>query len=314
MPIALLPESFTGDPEFYGVDLHMHSTASDGALAPAEVVALCALRGVKLMALTDHDTVAGVSEAAAAASRQGIRLLPGAELSTRWQGISIHIVALLPQGPRGPLVEGLEAQARARESRAVVIARRMEKVGLENALAKAREQAGSGRPLGRPDFARALVAAGLVPDMATAFRKYLGSGKAGDVKAHWPDLAEVVDWVVAAGGVAVLAHPLRYGLTRRKRGQMLDDFVAAGGQAAELVSGFQNTDVTRDLARQLDERNLYASLGSDFHFPGGHLAPGSMSPVPRTAVLPVWTHPQLAAWLGSDSNMAKTNAMAPGAL
>ena len=294
MPIAPLPERFTGDPGSIGVDLHMHSTASDGALTPTEVVALCAERGVTLMALTDHDTVAGVAEATEAAHHLDVRLLPAAELSTRWQGISIHVVALLPQGPRGVLLSGIEAQAKAREARAEVIAERLEKLGLENALSRAREQAGGQRPLGRPDFARALVAAGLVPDVTTAFNKYLGSGKIGDVKAYWPALAEVVGWIVETGGVAALAHPLRYGLTRRKRGQLLDDFVAAGGQAAELVSGFQNADVTRDLARQLDERKLYASLGSDFHFPGGHLAPGSMSLVPRTAVPPVWTHPRLA--------------------
>ncbi|MGQ4878492.1 PHP domain-containing protein [Billgrantia sp. LNSP4103-1] len=299
MPMPRLPERFDGDPGPLGVDLHMHSTASDGALPPAEVVALCAARGVALMALTDHDTVAGVAEAGQAAGRLGVCLLPAAELSTRWQGVGIHVVGLLPQGARGELAAGLEAQARAREARAEVIAERMEKLGLDDALARAREQAGPYRPLGRPDFARALVAAGLVPDVATAFRKHLGSGKAGDVKAHWPAMAEVVGWIVAAGGVAVLAHPLRYGLTRRKRGQLLDDFTAAGGQAAELVSGFQNLDVTRDLARQLAERELYASLGSDFHFPGGHLAPGSMSPVPRTAVAPVWTHPRLAGFVAA---------------
>ncbi|MDX5433062.1 MAG: PHP domain-containing protein [Halomonas sp.] len=309
MPLPPLPERFAGDPGPLGIDLHMHSTASDGALAPAEVASLCAARGVRLMALTDHDTMAGVNEAGEAAARLGVCLLPAAELSTRWQGVGIHVVALLPQGASGTLEEGLKAQARAREARAEVIAERMEKLGLDDALAKAREQAGSHRPLGRPDFARALVAAGLVPDMATAFRKHLGSGKAGDVKAHWPALAEVVGWVVEAGGVAVLAHPLRHGLTRRKRGQLLDDFAAAGGQAAELVSGFQNADVTRDLARQLDERGLYASLGSDFHFPGGHLAPGSMSPVPRTAVPPVWTHPRLAGFVA-----AGCDAPTPGAL
>jgi predicted metal-dependent phosphoesterase TrpH len=303
-----LPEHFAGDPGPLGVDLHMHSTASDGALPPADVVALCAERGVTLMALTDHDTVAGVSEAAAAAKRLGVCLLPASELSTRWQGIGIHVVALLPQGAHGALAEGLDAQAEAREARAAVIAQRMEKLGLDNALARAREQAGPHRPLGRPDFARALVAAGLVPDVGTAFRKHLGSGKAGDVKAHWPALADVVGWVVAAGGVAVLAHPLRYGLTRRKRGQLLDDFAAAGGQAAELISGFQNADVTRDLARQLAERELYASLGSDFHFPGGHLAPGSMSPVPRTAVPPVWTHPRLAGFI-ADCDAPATGAL-----
>ncbi|MGM0912947.1 MAG: PHP domain-containing protein [Pseudomonadota bacterium] len=301
MPMPPLPVRFEGDPEPLRIDLHMHSTASDGALPPAEVVALCAARGLTHMALTDHDTLEGVAEAAAAARREGLVLIPGTELSTQWRGIGIHVVGLLPDGVQGSLVEGLAAQAVAREKRAGTIAARMEKVGLADALARAREQAGSERPLGRPDFARALVAAGLVPDVATAFRKHLGNGKPGDVKALWPGLAEAVGWIVDAGGVAVLAHPLRYSLTRRKRGLLLDDFAAAGGQAAELVSGFQNPDVTRDLARQLQERGLYASQGSDFHFPGGHLAPGSMSPVPRTATLPVWTHPRLAPRLNSGA-------------
>ncbi|WP_104204614.1 PHP domain-containing protein [Billgrantia saliphila] len=309
MPIPLPPGRFAGDPGPLGVDLHMHSTASDGALAPGEVVALCAKRGIALMALTDHDTVAGVAEAENAARRLGILLLPAAELSTRWQGVGIHVVALLPTGVSGALETALAAQARAREARAVEIAARMEKLGLDDALARAREQAGSYRPLGRPDFARALVAAGLVPDVATAFRKHLGSGKSGDVKAHWPPLAEVVGWIVEAEGVAVLAHPLRYGLTRRKRGLLLDAFVEAGGEAAELVSGFQNADITRDLARQLDERGLYGSVGSDFHFPGGHLAPGSMGPVPRTAVPPVWMHPRLASVVAARCDADSTGAL-----
>lgn len=298
MPMYPLPARFEGDPAPLSIDLHMHSTASDGALPPAELVSLCRARGLTHLALTDHDTVAGVAEASAAATREGLVLIPGTELSTRWAGINIHVVGLLPRGARGPLVEGLASLAEARTRRAERIAERMEKVGLADALQRAREQAGSDRPLGRPDFARALVAAGLVPDIGTAFKKHLGDGKAGDVKALWPELAEAVGWIVAAGGVAVLAHPLRHGLTRRKRGLLLDAFRAAGGQAAELVSGFQNADVTRDLSRQLQERELYASLGSDFHFPGGHLAPGSMSPVPRTATLPVWTHPRLADVVG----------------
>ncbi|SDL38584.1 hypothetical protein SAMN05661010_01529 [Modicisalibacter muralis] len=291
--MTLLPDALDS---VSGLDLHMHSTASDGALSPTELVALCHARGLTHMALTDHDTIGGVAEAAAEAERLGLRLLPGAELSVQWQGVTIHVVALLPDGVRGELVEGLAAQARARVVRGEEIARRLEAVGLDDALAKAREQAASERPLGRPDFARALVAAGLVPDMATAFKKHLGAGKRGDVKSHWPYLGEAVGWIRDAGGVAVLAHPLRYGLTRRKRGLLLDAFVAAGGEAAELVSGFQNADVTRDLAGQLQERELYGSLGSDFHFPGGPSAPGSMSPAPRTALAPVWTHPRLAAF------------------
>ncbi|WP_275286287.1 PHP domain-containing protein [Halomonas elongata] len=296
MPMNALPERFEG--EALSIDLHMHSTASDGALSPEALVDACAARGLTHMALTDHDTIAGVERASAAGRHHGVMVLPGTELSCQWRGLNIHVVGLLPSGVGGELASGLEHQAEARERRALQIAARMERIGLDNALDRARDQAGSDRPLGRPDFAKALVAAELVPDMATAFRRHLGNGKAGDIKAHWPVLSTVVGWVLDAGGVAALAHPLRYGLTRRKRGQLLDDFHAAGGQAAELVSGFQNADVTRDLARQLDERGLLASLGSDFHFPGGHLAPGSMTPVPRTSVAPVWTHPCLAAAFG----------------
>lgn len=271
----------------------MHSTASDGALTPTELVTLCAERGLTHMALTDHDTMDGVAEAGQAAASAGVCLLPGCELSTRWQGINIHMVALMPGGLKGPLVAGLDHQREARIKRAEVIAERLEKAGLSNALAKAREQAGSDRPLGRPDFARALVAEGMVADWATAFKRYLGSGKKGDVKAHWPEISDAVGWVVASGGVAVLAHPLRHGLTRRKRGLLMDTFQAAGGQAVELVSGQQNPDSTRDLARQLVERDLYASMGSDFHFPGSHATPGSMSLIPRTAAPPIWQHPRL---------------------
>lgn len=288
--LSPLPATLEG---VVGIDLHMHSTASDGALSPADLVALCHRRGLTRLALTDHDTVAGVAAASAAAKTFGMRVLPATELSTQWRGVNVHVVGLLPNGAQGALLEGLAAQAEAREMRAHEIARRLESLGLDDALARAREQAGSDRPLGRPDFARALVAAGVVPDIKAAFKKHLGNGKRGDVKAHWPFLSMAVGWIRDAGGVAVLAHPLRYGATRRKRGLLLDDFQAAGGEAVELISGFQNPDMTRDLARQLDERGLYGSVGSDFHFPGGPLAPGSMSPAPRSAVMPVWRHPAL---------------------
>ncbi|MDN3553399.1 PHP domain-containing protein [Halomonas almeriensis] len=296
MPMNALPERFDG--QALPIDLHMHSTASDGALSPEALVALCASRGLTHLALTDHDSLAGVDRAVEAGRQHDLVVLPGSELSCQWRGINIHVVGLLPEGADDELTGGLMAQTEARCRRAEQIAERLQRIGLDNALERARDAAGSDRPLGRPDFARALVTAGLVPDMATAFQRHLGRGKAGDIKSHWPSLATVVAWILGANGVAVVAHPLRYGLTRRKRGQLLDDFQAAGGQAVELVSGFQNPDVTRDLARQLAERGFWASLGSDFHFPGGHLAPGSMTRVPRTAVAPVWTHPRLQAAMG----------------
>ncbi|KXS38930.1 MAG: hypothetical protein AWU55_1025 [Halomonadaceae bacterium T82-2] len=294
MPMIPLPDTLAAP----GVDLHMHSTASDGALSPEALMSLCRSRGLTHVALTDHDSVAGVAEAAAAAERLGLTLLPGAELSVQWRGLTVHVLGYLPEGALAPMCEGLAAQAEAREARNLEIARRLEAVGLDDALARARAGVTEQRPLGRPDFARALVEAGVVPDIAAAFKRYLGAGKRGDVKMHWPYLGEALGWIRASRGVAVLAHPLRYKLTRRKRGLLLDDFATAGGEGAELLSGFQNPDETRDLARQLAERGLLASRGSDFHFPGGHLAPGTVSDVPRTPVTPLWHHPSLAAFAG----------------
>ncbi|WP_422615157.1 PHP domain-containing protein [Cobetia crustatorum] len=295
-----LPKRFESDIDVPDIDLHMHSTASDGGMAPADLVALVARRGVSRMSLTDHDSMEGIFEAQQAAAALGVTLMPGCELSVRWRNQTIHIVALMPDGAGDALSAGLVQQHEARERRSHEIAARMEKIGLDNAMERAREQAtlnGSGdRPLSRPDFARALVEAGLARNLQDAFKRHLGSGQKGDVKAHWPEMEEAVGWVRADGGVAVMAHPMRYKLTRTKRGELLRDFIAAGGEAAELVSGFQNIDRARDLARQLDELGMYASVGSDFHFPGGPLAPGSMSPPPRTKVPPVWCHPRLATF------------------
>lgn len=280
--------------EARGIDLHLHSSASDGRLTPTELVDLCHAKGLSHIALTDHDTLAGVAEARQRCAHHGMRLLCASELSCQWRGMTIHIVALLPQGPNAAFTASLEGLAEARVKRAEEIARRLEKLGLDDALARARAIAGSERPLGRPDFAQALVDAGLAADRQAAFKRYLGAGKRGDVKTHWPALETVVGWIVDAGGVAVVAHPLRYGMTRRKRDLLFEAFIGAGGQAAELVSGYQNRDTTFDLARQLAHHELYGSLGSDFHFPGGALAPGTLSPAPRSHVRPVWAHPALA--------------------
>ncbi|WP_456269632.1 PHP domain-containing protein [Kushneria sp. AK178] len=275
------------------IDLHLHSTASDGRLSPSALMQLCHQRGLTCAALTDHDTIDGVEAAAHQARALGMTLVPGVELSTRWQGVGIHVVALWHGRAQAPMTGLLERLAQARHDRALEIAARLEKAGLDDALARAREQSGGARLLGRPDFARALVEAGLVPDMARAFKRYLGAGRTGDVKVHWPTLDETVDSIRQAGAVAVVAHPLRYKLTRRKLGLLLDEFAALGGEGAELISGYQNDDRSRDLASLLAKRGLYASLGSDFHYQGGALAPGTLSRVPRSRLVPIWQHPRL---------------------
>ncbi|MCX2830249.1 PHP domain-containing protein [Microbulbifer thermotolerans] len=254
-------------------DLHCHSTASDGILSPAALVSRAKSRGVTLLALTDHDTVGGLPEAAAACRRQGVALVPAIEFSSRWGKRPVHIVGL-DIDPNSPaLREGIALRERLRRERAERIATRLEKRGFEGALKGARALAGDG-VIGRPHFARWLVQQGYVEDSGRAFKRYLGAGKVADVKVEWPQLSETVACIRAANGVAVLAHPLKYNLSRTQLRSLLRDFAMAGGEAIELLCGRQNPVQTRELrqlmeavAAELARPPLHCSLGSDFHQP-----------------------------------------------
>lgn len=251
------------------IDFHTHSTASDGALSPAELVARARLAGVRLLALTDHDTIAGYAQiqASAIAETDALRLIPGIEMSCRWSATTIHVLGLGMDIDHPAMQEALAVLQQARQDRAARIAERLEQRGFSGALAGALQHAGDSQ-LGRPDFAAWMVEQGHVKDHAQAFDKYLGQGKTGDVKAFWPELAQVVRWIVDAGGVAVMAHPLKYRYTRMKLRRLLLDFRAAGGQATELLSGYQTSDQTEQLRRLAHDLNLEVSVGSDFHRDG----------------------------------------------
>ncbi len=247
-------------------DLHCHTTASDGALRPRDVLRRAAEQRVEMLAITDHDTVEAYS-ALDADSCAGVRIVTGIEFSTRWRGHTIHVVGLgIDLGCRA-LAAAVARQQSARVERAAVIARRLEKLGFTDMLAGARRIAGSA-PVGRPHFAQYLVRTGQVRSISTAFRKYLGPGKPGDVRHHWPDLATGVDWIRAAGGTAVLAHPGKYRMTAAKLGALTDEFRACGGRALEVLCGQQPRDLTHRLARICNDHGLHASCGSDFHAPG----------------------------------------------
>jgi len=247
------------------VDLHTHTTASDGGLSPQELVQRARERGVQLLAITDHDTVAGFAALQADAGDE-MQLLAGIELSCTWSGVNVHVLGLGVDINQPALVSELEAQRSARDARALIIAERLDKLGFVGSYAAASELA-AGRAIGRPDFARFLVSAGHVDSMATAFDKYLGAGKAGDIKAMWPALSEVVSWIRAAGGVAVIAHPLHYKMTNAKLRRMLTEFKEAGGEGLEVCNGRpspQDLGYLRQLCQQFE---LEASAGSDFHNP-----------------------------------------------
>lgn len=247
------------------IDFHTHTTASDGALTPRELLARAAARGISQLAITDHDTVAGYLAARdAMAAYPALQLVSGVEFSCRWSATTIHVVGLGMDCTHAAMQEGLALLAAARAERGAKIAERLARCGFAGALEGAREQAGDSQ-LGRPHFSAWMVQQGHVKDHNQAFDKYLGQGKPGDVKAFWPELAQVVQWITAAGGVAVLAHPLKYKYTRMKLRRLVIDFAAAGGSALEVLSGRQTPDQVAQLERLADEFELAYSGGSDFH-------------------------------------------------
>lgn len=267
-------------------DLHCHSSCSDGALTPAELIQRAREAGIDVLALTDHDTCAGL-QPLQAANDCAIRLIPGVEFSSLWNKSDVHVVGLNIDPNNQTFNAAIDHQQRARQQRAESIAGRLQKKGLPDLLPQALEFAGEGS-IGRPHFARALIKNGIVNTPAQAFKKYLGGGKAGDVGSYWASMETVVGWILAAGGIPVLAHPDKYALTRTRLTRLISEFKNAGGQAMEVVSGQQLPDVTRRLAGLCEDHQLLASSGSDFHRPGQSWAElGRQSALPERC-RPVW--------------------------
>ena len=277
------------------IDLHLHSTASDGRLAPRELVALLAQRGVKVFALTDHDTVAGLPEAAAAASEHGLHLLCGTELSAEWLGRTIHVVGLGIDPNHAVLQAMLERLAGCRAARASLIAARLDRAGapgaaaLTHALQAVEGAAPALARVTRTHLARALVELGAAPNLDAAFTRWLGQRGRAYVPAGWPPLAEVTAAIVAAGGAPVLAHPLRYTLSSGQRRRLAQEFKAAGGAALEVVVGGHAATQVEAATGLALRSGLAGSIGSDFHDPAFPWnLPGRLAKLPE-AVAPVWT-------------------------
>ena len=270
------------------VDLHLHSTASDGMLDPAALVAHVASCGVKLMALTDHDTVAGIDAAARAARAAGINFVAGVEISARWRGRTIHVLGLAIDPAAPSLSAGLASQQVLRESRAARIAARLDAAGAPGSAALASIRAGASLPT-RTHFARALVAAGIAADVGKAFDRWLGHGRPGHVQSEWPELDEATSWILAAGGKAAIAHPMRYTLSAGARREMCSEFKAAGGHGVEVVTGGSGP-AQREQAISLAVRcGLEGSVGSDFHDPAVPWnPPGRLAKLPDS-IRPIWS-------------------------
>jgi len=245
------------------VDFHTHTQASDGALEPSALLQRAEETGLAMLAITDHDTLAGYFAVSQQPSTQ-VSLIPGVELSCVWGATTIHVVGLAFD-PKAASINAVVSQLqRARLDRAEKIAQRLEKRGMAGALAGAKANAQSSQ-LGRPHFARWMVEQGHVSDMNAAFDKFLGQGKVGDVKAFWPPLEDAVLAIVDAGGMAVLAHPLKYKFTRMKLNALCAAFKSAGGLSLEIINGNQTTDETKQLSLLAQKWGFAVSVGSDFH-------------------------------------------------
>ena len=245
------------------IDFHTHSAASDGALSPDAVIRRAIDAGVTKLALTDHDTIAGYLSVREQVPSI-LRLISGVELSCQWGSTGVHIVGLGFDLSEERLQRHLRYLNDARQQRAVRIGERLAKLGVTGALDGALAVAG-GAQIGRPHFAAWMVQAGFVEDEATAFKKYLGRGKPGDISVLWPSLIETVQALTDSGGTAVLAHPLEYRLTATKLRALCDDFCAAGGKAIEVINGKPDPRHQDMLWRLVRDKSLMVSVGSDFH-------------------------------------------------
>lgn len=248
------------------IDLHCHSLYSDGSQSPQQLVEMAAINGVAVLALTDHDSVRGLAEARQAGQALGVRIINGVEISAIWNQQLIHIVGLNIDPDHPALTAGLAEQAQARGKRGRLIADKLSALGIEGSWPAVLAMAdGDENRVGRAHFAQYLVNTGTVNQMQRAFDKYLGTGKPAAVAMPWTDMVTALGWIKAAGGVAVLAHPARYGLSQTKLRALLTDFRQAGGEAMEVNTANERPNIVQNLAALAQRFELYASQGSDYH-------------------------------------------------
>jgi predicted metal-dependent phosphoesterase TrpH len=252
-------------------DLHMHSTCSDGSLSVLELVDAVHAAGVSVFALTDHDTVDGLAQAAERARTLGLTLVPGVELSTRFEQNELHILGY-GFDPAHPLLTAkLEEQTKARHGRIPALVSRLNELGVPLRVEDVYEVAGAANP-GRPHVAKALALRGFVRDTEDAFRRYLNDSGPANVKKRVPSPGEAIAWIHEAGGKAVWAHPLARAIQRPGGfDALVRELRNEGLDGIEEVHPSQDPNARRRVRRAARELGLRLSGGSDFH---GEATPG----------------------------------------
>ncbi len=269
-------------------DLHCHSVVSDGTLTPEALAARAKANGVQLWALTDHDEIGGQERAMAAAKAEGMQYLTGVEISITFAGKTVHIVGLGFDHKNEALVQGLRNTRGGRSERAKEMSDGLAKVGIAGAYEGSLKYVGNPELISRTHFARFLVETGVCKDTSEVFRKYLTENKPGFVPHRWASLENAVKWITGAGGIAVIAHPARYGFTANEEFALFTEFKAHGGRAVEVITGSHSSADALQYAETALEFNLAASRGSDFHSPEeSHTDLGTLPWLPGQ-LTPVW--------------------------
>jgi predicted metal-dependent phosphoesterase TrpH len=261
---------------------------SDGTLTPEALAARAKANGVQLWALTDHDEIGGQERAIAAAKALDMKYLTGVEISITFAGKTVHIVGLGFDHTNPDLVQGLRNTRGGRAERAKEMSEGLAKVGIQGAYEGALKYAGNHELISRTHFARFLVESGVCKDTSEVFRKYLTENKPGFVPHRWASLENAVHWITGASGIAVIAHPARYGFTANEEYALFTDFKNHGGRGVEVITGSHSSADALQYADTALEFNLAASRGSDFHSPDeSHTDLGTLPWLPGQ-LTPVW--------------------------
>jgi predicted metal-dependent phosphoesterase TrpH len=261
-------------------DLHNHSYYSDGVLSPSEVIKLASQAECDLFSLTDHDTTDGIAEAQLEANKLNLNLVNGVEISALWRNMAIHILGLGIDINNEILQTGLEHNQKLRKERAEKIALGLWRSGIKDALEKTQSFSKTDM-LTRTHFAQMLISEGYCKDMKAVFRRYLTGKKPGGVRVEWREFDEIIYWIHAAGGKALIAHPFRYRMTHTKIKTMLNDFKCALGDGIEVVTGTSSNEEIQLGNQWAGKYNLLATCGSDFHgWPNQRVRIGNLRDLP----------------------------------
>lgn len=277
-------------------DLHSHTTASDGRLTPEALVHRAVEMRVGTLAITDHDSTAGIAAAREEISRSGLalNLISGVEISTVWENHEIHIVGLNIDISHPLMCEFLAQQTERRQQRARLIAERLDKAHIPGAWEGALRLADGGA-VTRGHFARFLVECGKATTIADVFKKYLARGKTGYVPPQWCTIEQAIDVIHHSGGKAVLAHPGRYDLSAKWLKRLVAHFAEHHGDGMEVAQCQQSPNERTHLATLARQHQLWASQGSDFHQPCPWIELGRKLWLPAgvEGVWQLWEQPEI---------------------